>query len=387
MAGNPVVRLMANTAIILTFSILPILVIDVVSFYILDMKRPGYKAERFIQTSPLFGHLHKPNVADFWYRYNDGTKFWVSTNAYGFTDSERALEKSRPRIALIGDSTTQMWEVENELRPQYQIEQRLGRKYEVLNFGVRGYGTDQTYLLFEKVGLHFSPDIVIYTFCINDIHDNVVQSGKPWFKMVGDGLDLKGYPVMAATKEPTSKSLLNKLEGFLHRNSYTFRRVRPILSELKAKVVGHGYSSLDHHYDLRPFKLDYNQEDERRMEVTRRLIAKLNEAAKSAGARFLVVEGIYKPAMEDELHKEIFERWGSAFDFERVTESLEEFTRNNDIAFLSLPRLAKERTPSVGALFHPEDTMHFNGEGALFYADAVAERLESLGWIEGSLQD
>jgi len=178
-------------------SVLLLLVFDLGAYFILDLKVPGSKPERFFVFSPVLGSFHRPNSEGYWYRYNDGTKYYGSINHYGFADSERVIKKTRPRIALIGDSTTEFWETDVRNRGQYQLEKFLDYKFEVLNLGVRGYGTDQTYLLFETVGVHFAPDIVIYTFCINDINDNVTTRSKPYFTLAPSepsGLALTGYP-------------------------------------------------------------------------------------------------------------------------------------------------------------------------------------------------
>ena len=139
-----------NTLLVIFSCLLTIILVDVTAFFILDIKVPGYDPERFIQKSPILGWMTRPNVKGYWHRYEDGTKFHVETNSYGFSDSERDLQKTRPRIALIGDSTTQNWEAEKTDRGQFVIEKLLDNSFEVLNFGVRGFGTDQTFILFEN---------------------------------------------------------------------------------------------------------------------------------------------------------------------------------------------------------------------------------------------
>jgi len=191
-------RFVQNSLLVVSSLLLTIISIDFVAFFIWDIKPPGYKRDRFFEFSPLFGWTHQPNSEGYWYRYRDGTKYYVSINRHGFADSERDVAKKRPRIALIGDSTTEFWEADIKDRGQYVIEELLNREFEVLNFGVRGYGTDQTYLLFRNKGVHFSPDIVVYTFCINDIWDNANPSSKPYFDLDPSqpgGIVLKGYSI------------------------------------------------------------------------------------------------------------------------------------------------------------------------------------------------
>jgi len=174
-------RYISQIAIVIFSLIITILLIDLFYFYILDRKIAGYKPGRFFQYDLLTGHSHRPNSEGYWYPYNDGTKFYVRINSFGFADSERKIIPTKPRIALIGDSTTEFWEADEPYRGQYVIESLLNDRFEVINLGVRDYGTDQTYILFQNIGIHFSPGIVIYTFCINDINDNVNSKSKPFF--------------------------------------------------------------------------------------------------------------------------------------------------------------------------------------------------------------
>jgi len=178
--------------------LIALLVIDFMAYVAFDIKIPGHRPERFFQFSPLLGWEQIPISSGYWYRHEDGTKFFVEINSHGFADSERKIRKTRPRIALIGDSLTQNWEAELPDRGQYVLAKLLDQRFEVLNFGMRGYGTDQTLILFENRVVQFEPDIVIYTFCVNDFWNNVDTAAKPYFELdpsEPNGLALKGYPL------------------------------------------------------------------------------------------------------------------------------------------------------------------------------------------------
>ena len=162
-------RLLVNTALGLAAIAVAIVIVDLAAFYLFDIKPNGYRAERFFEFSPRFGHEHRAGFTGNYYRYLVGEKHEVSINEHGYADAERAVEKTRPRIALIGDSTTEFWEVDEPERGHNVLEARLDGRFEVLNMGVRGYGTDQSLLLFAEKGVRFDPDVAVYTFCINDI--------------------------------------------------------------------------------------------------------------------------------------------------------------------------------------------------------------------------
>jgi lysophospholipase L1-like esterase len=375
-------RIIHKSAVLALSAAVTVLVIDLAVFYLLDIKRPGYRPERFFEPDPLTGHRYRPNSEGWWYRYDDGTKFYVRINGHGFADSPRQIAKSRPRIALLGDSTTAFWETEEANRGQYVLEDLLDKRFEVLNFGVRGFGTDQTCLHFERAGLRFSPDIVIYTFCINDIRDNLSREAKPYF--VPDagrpgGLVLKGQPVRTGEASEGKKNLLlRRMHGHVMDRSFILRRS----AAWGRRLLHGGKVPLADHIELRPYRKQYGEEDALGLEITTRLIARLDRTARSEGMKFLLVEGLYRPAVEKSLQDEIVQAYGAVFDFDRVTDALARFCRRSDIAFLSLPAAARSGNAPVSALMHPEDFIHLNGEGIRFFSRAVAGKLKSLGWTD-----
>jgi hypothetical protein len=74
----------------------------------------------------------------------------------------------RTRIALVGDSYTFGQEVAYEDTWGYLLEKGLGSEFQVLNFGVGGYGVDQAYLRYEKDVRMWKPKIVIFSFISHD---------------------------------------------------------------------------------------------------------------------------------------------------------------------------------------------------------------------------
>ena len=78
-------------------------------------------------------------------------------------------------ILFVGDSTTASFEVNDDETPPAILEQLLrehGVKVNVINLGVRGYGTDQAMIRAEKYAKQYRPTDVIYMYTDNDIFDN-----------------------------------------------------------------------------------------------------------------------------------------------------------------------------------------------------------------------
>ena len=371
--------LLANLSLVIVSLLVGVLMIDLVTFYLLGLRRVGWGPERFFQHSSLLGWEHIPYAKGTWYAYKDGTRTHVSINAYGFPDDERAVTKDRPRIALFGDSTTEYWEVGEDDRPQRVMPRLLDGRTEVLNFGLRGAGTDQALLIYRNLAVHFEPDVVVLTFCINDFANNAVREAKPWFVLDADspgGIRLEGMPIRGERlAEPFW------LQGLLE-HSFTLRQLKYAVfgmgSHLKTDVP------LDDHPELRPFRRAYDAEDERRQELLERLVAAFAEFSREHGIRFLLVEGLTRPVLDEEQRARVLEVYGDVFDFGRVTRALEAHSAREGYEFLSLPELVRERGLDVRDLMHPQDTMHLNAEGVSVFSAAVVERLRTLGWIEAA---
>jgi lysophospholipase L1-like esterase len=372
---------MANSMLVIFSSVFAILVIDLIAHNLFDIRKMGSDANRFFQVSSLLGWEHRPNTSGTWYAYKDGTRTHVNINAHGFPDSDRSAEKKRPRIALIGDSTTEFWEVEEFFRGQYALEKKLDGEFEVLNFGLRGAGTDQQYIRLINQVIHFSPDIVVYFFCINDIANNVSVDGKPYFVIDADapeGIRLEGFPLRW---EPVAED--RWLQTLLEK-SFTLRHIKYYISgaqtHLRTQVL------LDDHFELRPFKRRYNAEDDYRMSLLRSLISAMHDFTREKDIKFLMVEGVYKPALDPTLRQQVLDAYGDQFDFDKVSALLKEYSNEAGIEFLSLQRLVHSQDIDINEILHPEDTMHLNLKGVELYASAIADRIRSLGWLENTVQ-
>lgn len=109
----------------------------------------------------------------------------VRINSGGLRDRERPTRKPEGvvRVAFLGDSFAEALEVPAEEafwsvaeRNLRRLEPLPGRGFEVLNFGVRGYGTTQELLTLRCCVGEYEPDVVLVAFFSgNDISDNSRQ--------------------------------------------------------------------------------------------------------------------------------------------------------------------------------------------------------------------
>jgi hypothetical protein len=182
-------------------------------------------------------------------------------NSLGLRDIEFTLD-AEPTIMFLGDSFVWGLDAEADERFTELLRPRVPG-YKIMAAGVSGYGTDQEYLLLQRLWPKVRPAVVVLIFCTgNDRQDNstnIRYEGyqKPYFEMGPDGsLALKGQPV--------PKSPLQYIrEDWLVRNLWLARLVTTVYVKLRHPVL----------YVPDP---------------TERLVDKIREFVEGNGAKFLV---------------------------------------------------------------------------------------------------
>ena len=139
----------------------------------------GYSYPIFYQTDPVLGYSPIPHGEGWSWPEN---KVYVQYNSEGFRDTDHSTDKPPDtiRIAVIGDSFTEGRQVPLEETywrvAQHLLENRAafaGKKIEMINFGVEGYGTVEELLTLRDRVWKYSPDVVLLGVCVyNDITDN-----------------------------------------------------------------------------------------------------------------------------------------------------------------------------------------------------------------------
>ena len=161
----------------------------------------GYSYPIFYQSDPDRGYAPIPNVEGWFWVEN---KTYVRMNSQGFRDREHSLEKppNTIRIAVLGDSFAEARQVPMEAAFWSVLERELdgcsrfgGKKVEVINFGVGGYGTPSQLMTLRQRVWQYSPDIVLLAFTTyNDVADNYRPfkgaDEIPYFRFEGDQLIL-----------------------------------------------------------------------------------------------------------------------------------------------------------------------------------------------------
>jgi hypothetical protein len=191
-------------------------------------------------------------------------------NSLGLRDIEFSLD-ARPTIMFLGDSFVWGLDAEADERFTELLRTRIS-SHKIVAAGVSGYGTDQEYLLLQRLWPKIQPAVVVLIFCTqNDRLDNstnIRYEGyqKPYFTIASDGsLVLEGQPV------PKSRLQYIK-EDWLVRHLWLARLVSAVYLKIQHPVL---------------FVPD----------PTERLVGKLRDFVQANGGRFLVGLQYRDPAL------------------------------------------------------------------------------------------
>ena len=116
----------------------------------------------------------------------------IETNSQGLWDREFNLRKpeGKIRVAFLGDSVTWGFGVHEQERFTSLIGV-IDTRYESMNFGIPGYGTDQALLMYRQIASKYGPDVVVLTVVPNDLFENVSSASygrpKPFFQVNSKG--------------------------------------------------------------------------------------------------------------------------------------------------------------------------------------------------------
>jgi len=181
----------------------------------------------------------------------------VSTNSVGMRDKERSLTKppGTLRVAVMGESfpeslqgnlpKTFSAQAETQLNAATADRNGSTKLYEVLNFGMSGFGPLQQLLHYKKNAQAFAPDLLMFVIGINDFLSAELSndvSGPAYIENANGDLEI-GYAFRNLTSHRFGDSMTGQM--FFWAMDYS-RLARATYLKLKVgnSVTSGGYSQL-----------------------------------------------------------------------------------------------------------------------------------------------
>ncbi len=115
-----------------------------------------------------------------------------------YSHRDEAKISGRRPVLLYGDSFAQGMAGVERFQKILNRDQDFAQGHYFLNYGVGGYGVDQTYLLFKHSIDRFTDPYVIFSLLTHDLDRSVLSvriGQKPYFEVIDGKLDLRGVPI------------------------------------------------------------------------------------------------------------------------------------------------------------------------------------------------
>ncbi|MDO8495065.1 MAG: GDSL-type esterase/lipase family protein [bacterium] len=330
-----------------------------IGFFEIGLRLVGRTSDNFLKQDAVLGWTHVPNKKG--WSVTREYRVPVQLNNFGLVGPDTSLEKPAEtfRVAFVGDSFTEAFQVETEAAFPRVIEKRvndLGKKVETLNFGVTSYGTVKEDWVIKNSALRFNPDLIVLGYFVgNDFADNLAGDINP------------------TAQFSSRKKFTNSVKLWFRNHSVAYRWFlekksrNAFLSDPAPVFVPaiYGPNSI--------FGSKYSSAAEEGMAKTKTYLKNISDILREQDINFLV---LILPAKE-QVHERLRSSEDSNLDWEKPNRMLKEFFEQEKIAYLdTLPTFQSwaKINPEGLAFFkfdgHPNETGHFLiAKGILNYLD------------------
>jgi hypothetical protein len=391
LAGPPGRVVFVRVSLLLVSLLLPLLGLEL-ALRVFGPILPGnYSTGYYLTADPAYGRFHVRGFSG-WTRTAEYTTH-IRTNSLGLRGPEIALPKPGGlfRVLALGDSFVEAAQVPEEHSLTQRLEQslnqqRAGRRFEVLNAGVGGWGTAQELLYLRREGLALQPDLVLLVlYSGNDIANNsprierqdVLDTPyKPYFELDGpDGL--RELPHQERAVEASERGL------WLARGSAVFNFVE---SGFFDKFKYRDLDVVGNQGDVgKPVLLaKYPPEWEESWQVTERLLAQAARESEAAGARFVVVLAPSTFQIMPEDWRDLVRssrRPARDWDQDKPSGVMADIASRRGLAHVDLlPALRAARDNGSPPLYFDRDK-HWTAVGHSLVAAEIERQLRGLGYL------
>jgi hypothetical protein len=265
----------------------------------------GLEGDFFFQLDPAVGAIHIPRKRG-WALTPLGARR-IEINSHGYRGAEWTFDKPAGtyRVAVLGDSFVEAFQMPDDRTFTSRLEDGLRqacggtRRFEVMNFGVSGFGTGQELETLRLRAARFHPDLVLlYFYGSNDVYDNSseldVEPNRLHFALRDDGTLVR---LPFDVRDDALKQWLRH-----HSRLYLFARdrIKTLVAVNRAMQVLHlmqpqadeattGERAALRTLQNNRYQVPLSPALDRAWRLTEVLLAETRRASEEAGARFGVV--------------------------------------------------------------------------------------------------
>lgn len=230
---------------------------------------------------------------------------YVRINSKGLRDEERTLKKPRDvyRIAVFGDSSVESLQV--DLKDTFlsllgrnlsECHFQAGKRIEVMNFGVSGFGTAQEYVMLETEAAAYHPDLVILAMSYgSDLRNNSraleTDTMRPFFAFDAAGRLMLDSSFSESDEFKRRTAPWRTLAWDIADHSRPLRLLNflRITSEARAASKESAAAGLESGVDDAFLAPPKNQAWQDAWKITEAIILKMDELTSRIGGKFMLV--------------------------------------------------------------------------------------------------
>ena len=255
----------------------------------------------YLVYDPHTGWAIGPNRESADGRYRSGPE-GVRTSEVGTSFAELPR---KPVIAVMGDSFAFGEQVDNRDTFASRMQENLGSEYRVLNFGVPGFGVDQSYLRYVHHAMPWQPDVAVLTFIWHDLFRTLsvytaiafphwdLPFSKPRFVLTDVGLEELNTPTakpdeIFATPRIQDLPLVDQALGYEEVEWREGWRRYPFIARFALTQLARLPNQRSHRLHRIPSP-EPSERDEPVFALNRAILAAFVARARAAGTRPLIV--------------------------------------------------------------------------------------------------
>jgi len=337
------------------------------------MQGPDLRNGEYYQSDQLLGWRPRPNVQGM---HNIPGQFSSTfrTNSQGLRGArEFSFERGEAtRMVVVGDSFTWGYGVNDEDVYVSKLAELLP-KVEIINLGVTAYGPSQELEYFKSEGIRYRPDIVVLSFCLNDIEEYEYKSVKNG--IVRSAIHVGGEESSGNWKGWMSERIY--LYSFIMDRINTSKALVNLLVQLGIKGELGGYEALD--INLRPSLKQYPIELEEQWESTKSKLRMIRDIANDQKTRLVLVLIPSRQSIEPTsfAHTIAYTKYEpNDFDLDKPYRLLEQFALDEQIEVIN-PVAAFVRASEVGNKLYLTNDSHFTPAGHELFAKEITTYLQT----------
>ncbi len=305
----------------------------------------------------------------------------ITTNTYGMPQGPvtRESPQGRTRIAFLGDSFTfGLWATDSTRSFVGVVAERLGtQRFEVLNFGVTGYGLDDMALLLREEAAAFAPRFIVVTFYAgNDFADTHLGLEKMALKGGTVRFDEENLKRKIPAEHRRHVGRVESGRQFLRQRFATYHVIAGLKRVLFFDVEDLFQDSLAPSAEFLSYtfwsQMPYPPVAREARDASLRSLDEIHGLAEGLDAQLLVVAVPYL----DQVY--VRAPSGPGYDAARPQRFVEEWAESRGVSYLDLLPPLREQAAEKREELYVRGEIHFNDAGHAVVGEWLYEWLATL---------